>query len=86
MEDLTNLKKTWLNGINLKLCKLNFCIKPTKRNNYCLRMEKENMENWMKECGGYFFLFDGESEGNPWELGARGVLTNPNEQVKERYS
>ena len=50
-----------------------------------IRMDNSQFENWLKERKIFKLFFDGASKGNPGKAGGGGVIINPDGKVEVEY-
>ena len=80
MDELTEMEKLWMNDIKATIGNPNILRKTTLQQNYCLTMEKSDLEIWMQDQGGCYLFFDGGSKGNLRVAGVGGIIINLDEQ------
>ena len=51
-----------------------------------LRLSSFELKSWLWEKNSYAFFFNGASEGNPGEAGARGILLDPGGHVEHTFA
>ena len=70
---------------SLKIHKNN-SIAVNKLEEWEIRMDKSQFENWLRERKIFKLFFDGASKGNPGKAGGGGVVINPRGKIEIEYS
>ena len=81
--ELSEQEKLWTQSFKIQE-KNSKVIK--KLENWEIRLDNSQFENWLKERKLFKLFFDGASKGNPGEAGGRGVVLNPTGKVEIEYS
>jgi ribonuclease HI len=58
----------------------------TSQEQWEIRKEKGDFDNWKRERECYILSFDGASKGNPGQAGGGGIIEKPNAEVMVRYA
>ena len=61
-------------------------IAPKNLEEWEVRMDKSQFENWLRERKIFKLFFDGASKGNPGRARGGGVVINPRGKVEIEYS
>ena len=61
-------------------------IAPKNLEEWEVRMDKSQFENWLRERKIFKLFFDGASKGNLGQAGGGGVVINPRGKVEIEYS
>ena len=70
---------------SLKIREIN-SIAINKMEEWEIRMDNSQFENWLKERKIFKLFFDGASKGNPGRAGGGGVIINPRGKAEIEYS
>ena len=81
--ELTEKEKKWMQRFNIQE---NNSTVIKKLENWEIRMDKSQFENWLRERKIFNLFFDGASKGNPGKAGGGGVVINPTGTVEIEYS
>ena len=79
---LTDKELNWLQNLNIQAVNSNA---PKKLEEWEVRLDKSQFENWLKEPKRFKFFFDRASKGNPGRAGGGGVIINPRGKVEIEY-
>ena len=80
---LTDKEKEWMQSLNPMAVNI---VDAKKLEEWDIRMDNSQFENWLKERKFFKLFFDGASKGNPGKVGGGGVIINPNGKVEVEYS
>jgi hypothetical protein len=69
-------EELWIDHLNLQDHQQHLHHIPLPQN-WELRMEKQEMEEWKRAKNNYILSFDGASKGNPGTTGGGGILVSP---------
>ena len=81
--ELSEKEKLWMQSFKIQE---NNSIVINKLENWEIRLDKSQFENWLKERKIFKLFFDGASKGNPGEARGGGVVINPTGKVEIEYS
>ena len=65
-EKLTDTEKNWMQSLNIRAAN---SMKAKKSEDWEIRMDKSQFENWLRERKIFKLFFDGASKGNPGKVG-----------------
>ena len=80
--ELTEKEKLWMQSFKIQENNSKFI---NKLENWEIRLDNSQFENWLKERKLFKLFFDGASKGNPGEAGGGGVVINPTGKVEIEY-
>ena len=81
-EKLTEIEKVWMQSLNI----LATSPKEGKKlEDWDIRMDKTQFENWLRERKIFKLFFDGVSKGNPGRAGGGGIVIDPGGNVEIEY-
>ena len=81
-ENLTDNEKNWMESLNIMDVN-NMAAK--KLDEWDVRMDKSQFENWLRERKNFKLFFDGASKGNPGRAGGGGVVIDAGRKVEIEY-
>jgi len=81
--ELTSKEKKWMQSLKIQEKK---SITVNKMEEWEIRMDNSQLENWLKERKIFKLFFDGASKGNPGRAGGGGVIINPIGKTEIEYS
>lgn len=85
IKDLSTKEKDWL-----KISKNSKSTSNQKKKNkvpsFCIRLSRENFEEWKRNIGKVQLLFKGATKGNPGEAGAGGMIFNLEKKYETKYA
>ena len=81
--DLTSKEKKWMQNFKIQVKN---SIVVIKKEEWEIRMDKVQFENWLKERKIFKLFFDGASKGNPRRAGGGGFVINPRGKTEIEYS
>ena len=81
-EDLIDKEKNWMHRLNINAVN-SFVVK--KLDEWDVRLDKSQFENWLRERNIFKLFFDGASKGNPRRVGGGGVVIDPDGKVEIEY-
>ena len=81
--ELTSKEKKWMQSFKIQE---NNSTVVNKKEEWEIRMDKVQFENWLKERKTFKLFFDGASKGNPGRAGGGGVIINPRGKAEIEYS
>ena len=79
---LTDKASNWIQSFNLS-AEISLATKQLE--NWEIRIDKSQFENWMKEMKIFKLFFDGVSKGNPGRAGGGGVVIYPEGKIDLEY-
>ena len=81
--ELTEKENKWMQSLNIQPTN---SIASNKLEDWEIRMDKSQFENWLRERKIFKLFSDGASKGNPGRAGGGGVVINPKGKVEIEYS
>ena len=79
---MTDKEKEWMRSLNPLAVNI---VDAKKLEDWEIRMDNSQFENWLKERKIFKLFFDGASKGNPGNAGGGGVIINPDGKVEVEY-
>ena len=81
-DDLIDKEKNWMHRLNIHVVN-SFAVK--KLDEWDVRLDKSQLENWLRDRKIFKLFFYGASKGNPGRAGGGGVVINPVEKLEIEY-
>ena len=82
IEKLTDTENNWLQSLNIRATNP---MKVKKLEDWEIRMDKSQFENWLRERKIFKLFFDGASKGNPGKAGGGGIIMESGGETKIEY-
>ena len=79
---MTDKEKNWMQSLNIMAIN-NMAAK--KLDEWELKMDKSQFENWLRERKNFKLFFDGASKGNPGWAGGGGIIQDLGGKAKIEY-